>query len=207
MSEKRTERTEKWNRNKVLRAILRYESSDQPMNAVAIKETAPTLYAAARRHFGSWSHALSCAGIKADLVAKKRQWTCQNVTHRIRELYRCGHTLKPGAVGRTEGGLYHAAVIHFGTWPNALLAAGLDAEEVCSSVVWDRDRIIEAILMRVVKGESLGSTTVRPLTLKAAAIEEFGGWAAALESAGLEASQYIGRAVRSSRIHGQSRQY
>ena len=53
--------------------------------------------------------------------------------------------------------------------------------------------MIEAILIRVVKGEALGSSTVRPSTLNAAAIEEFGSWAAALESAGLEPRVYIRR--------------
>ena len=53
--------------------------------------------------------------------------------------------------------------------------------------------IIEAILLRVVRGEALGSTTVRPHTLKSAAVREFGSWPAALAAAGLEPAHYIGQ--------------
>ena len=40
--------------------------------------------------------------------------------------------------------------------------------------------------MRAVRGEPLGSTTVRPRTLRTAAVMEFGSWPAALAAAGLE---------------------
>lgn len=45
--------------------------------------------------------------------------------------------------------------------------------------------------MRVVRGEALGSTTVRPRTLKSAAVREFGSWSAALAAAGLEPAHFV----------------
>lgn len=55
--------------------------------------------------------------------------------------------------------------------------------------------IIEAILLRAVCGEALGSTTVRPHTLKLAAVRQFGSWPAAFVAAGLEPANYIGKRV------------
>ena len=185
--------TVRWDRDKVLRGILSYERSRRPMNSQTVQKAAPALYAAARRHFGAWKHALQSAGIKPDEVAKKREWDGQSLTHHIRDLFRRGRSLKPSAVVKREGGFYNAAVSLYGSWPNALIAAGINPDRVCDVQVWDRDRIIEAILIRVVRGEALGRSTVRPSTLKAAAIEEFGSWTAALESAGLEPKEYIGR--------------
>jgi hypothetical protein len=51
--------------------------------------------------------------------------------------------------------------------------------------------MIEAILLRVLRGEALGSTTVRPHTLQSAAVREFGSWPAALVAAGLEPAHYV----------------
>jgi hypothetical protein len=79
----------------------------------------------------------------------------------------------------------------FGSWCNALVAAGINPESICRDPQWDRSKIIEAILLRVVRGEALGSTTVRPRTLKSAAVREFGSWSAALAAAGLEPAHYV----------------
>ena len=54
------------------------------------------------------------------------------------------------------------------------------------------ERIIEAILVRVLNNEPLGSTTVRPESLAEAAARFFGSWGSALAAAGLDPKHYIG---------------
>jgi len=85
--------------------------------------------------------------------------------------------------------------LHFGSWCNALVAAGINPESICRDPQWDRNSIIEAILLRVLRSEALGSTKVRPYTLKSSAVREFGSWSAALAAAGLEPANYISQRV------------
>ena len=54
---------------------------------------------------------------------------------------------------------------------------------------WTRERIIEAILTRVLNCEPLGSRTVKPRSLAEAATRVFGSWRAALAAAGVDPEQ------------------
>ena len=107
----------------------------------------------------------------------------------------CGkrRSLRQSVVQRYDSGFCRAVYLNFGSWCNALVAAGINPESICRVPQWDRNSIIEAILLRVLRNEALGSTKVRPYTLKSAAVREFGSWSAALTAAGLEPANYISR--------------
>jgi hypothetical protein len=153
------------------------------------------LYSAACRRFGSWRNSLLAAGIKLSTVERRRQWDKAKIIIRLRQLCRQRRSLQQSAVHRYDSGLCRAACLTFGSWCNALVAAGINPESFCRDPQWDRSKIIEAILLRAFRGDALGSTTVRPHTLKRAAAREFGSWPAALVAAGLEPAKYIGQRV------------
>ena len=180
-------------RESVIRVILRRERDGLPLNSEAVKGVSRPLHRGALRHFGSWRNALKAAGIKVATIERRRKWNKPKIIARLRELCRKGRSLRHSAVHRYDGGLCRAACLTFGTWCNALVAAGINPESICRDPQWDRNRIIEAILLRAVRGEALGSTTVRPHTLKLAAVRHFGSWPAALVAAGLEPANYIGK--------------
>ena len=102
-----------------------------------------------------------------------------------------GQSLKTKKVRATHYTLYSSAVSLFGSWNNALAASDINVTQVDSKSGWDRDRIIEALLIRAVECRPLGSTTVRPRSLKHAAVTEFGSWCAALQAAGLKPHEHI----------------
>ena len=181
------------NRESVIRAILRRERDGLPLNCEAVKEASSQLYSGAFRHFGSWRNALRAAGINVAAVERRREWDKAKIIARLRELCRQRRSLRQTAVHRYDSGLCRAACLTFGSWCNALVAAGINPESICRDPQWDQSKIIEAILLRVLRGEALGSTTVRPHTLKSAAVREFGSWPAALVAAGLEPAHYIGQ--------------
>ncbi len=164
------------NRESVIRAIVRREREGLPLSSRAVQVASSQLHSGAYRHFGSWRNALQAAGIKATKVEKRRQWDKAEIIAHLRNLCGRGRSLRQKFVHRNDSGLHRAACQHFGTWCNALIAAGINPEAICRDPQWDRARIIEAILLRVVQGTALGSTTVRPHTLKSAAIKEFGSW-------------------------------
>lgn len=178
-------------RDSVLRAILERERLGLPLNCEAIKGATRPLYSAAVRRFGSWRNALSAAGIDAISIGRKREWDKAKILNRLREMCRQRRSLRQRVVSRHDGSLCRAACLHFGSWCNALVAAGINPEAICRDLPWDQTSIIEAILLRAVRSEPLGSTTVRPGTLKSAAIKEFGSWPAALAGAGLEPGRYL----------------
>jgi hypothetical protein len=151
------------------------------------------LYYGAIRHFGSWRNALCATGIDAAAIERRREWDRAKVVARLRGLCRRRRSLRQTDVNRYDSGLYRAASLTFGSWCQALVAAGINPESICRDSHWDRNRIIEAILLRALRGEALGSTTARPRTLKSAAVREFGSWRAALAAAGLEPTDYIGQ--------------
>jgi hypothetical protein len=182
-------------RDSVIRAILRRERDGLPMNSEAVRAASQSLHSRAIRQFGSWRTALRAAGINPDTIGRRRKWGRTKIILRLRELCRRGRSLRHSAVLQHDSGLCRAACLTFGNWCNALVAAGINPESVCRDPQWDRDKIIEAILLRAVCGEALGSTTVRPHTLKVAAVRHFGSWPAALVAAGLDPADYIGKRV------------
>lgn len=182
-------------RESVIRAILRRQRDDLPLNCQAAKGSSRPLYRAAVHHYGSWRAALEAAGINAAAVGRKRKWDKGKIVNRLRRLCRQGRSLRQSAVSRHDSGFCRAVRLNFGSWCNALVAARINPESICRDPQWDRTSIIEAILLRVVRAESLGSTTVRPRTLKSAAVKEFGSWSAALVAAGLEPRRYLRQRV------------
>jgi hypothetical protein len=180
-------------RESVIRAILRRERDGLPLNSEAVKGVSGPLHCGAFRHFGSWRNALQAAGINVATIERRRDWNKAKIIARLRELCNKGRSLRYPAVRRYDSGLCRAVYLTFGTWCNGLVAAGINPESICRDPQWDRNRIIEAILLRAVRGEALGSTTVRSHTLKLAAVRQFGSWPATLVAAGLEPADYIGK--------------
>lgn len=191
-------------RESVIRAILALERHGRPLNCQAVKGASRPLHNAAIRHFGSWRNALTTAGIDSAIVARKRNWNKAKIIARLRQLCRQGRSLQQRTVSQNDGGFARVVVLHFGSWSNALVAAGINPDTICRDPHWDRTRIVEAILLRAVQSEPLGSTTVRPHTLKSAAVRQFGSWCQALAAAGLEPADYVGRALVTARARRDS---
>ena len=70
--------------------------------------------------------------------------------------------------------------------PKAVLAAGVDPTRFQRVVPWNRDRVIEAILTRALRNESLAPRHVEPRSLAEAGQRLFGSWSAAVTAAGLD---------------------
>ena len=133
------------NRESVIRAIVRREREGLPLSSGAVQEASSQLHSGAYRHFGSWRNALQAAGIKATDVERRRQWDKAKIIAHLRDLCGRGRSLRQKFVHRSDSGLYRAACHHFGTWCNALIAAGINPEAICRDPQWDRAKIIEAI--------------------------------------------------------------
>jgi hypothetical protein len=117
----------------------------------------------------------------------------EEVMQLIRQLCHAERSIKAQHIRRKQHPLYTAALKYFGSWFAALEAAGINSTQVNPRYGWDRDKIIEAILLQAVERRTLGATYVRPLSLKTAAVKELGSWERALREAGLDPAEYIGQ--------------
>jgi len=123
------EKYESWTSKKVLERIKQRHSSGESLKYAVVSQETRKLVEAAKRYFGSWYSAVSKAGfvdpreiIEANSLKKK-------VLEEILERRRAGKSLESKAA-RCDNELFHsAAKRYFGSWLNALSAAGIDPEK------------------------------------------------------------------------------
>ncbi len=124
--------------NAVVAGIWQRQAQGLPLRSTAVTKGADrdwALFEAAKKHFGSWDDALLEAGIEPEsvLVIVKRGYTTKDrVVEQIQERFCRGLPLNADAVSRggkqaqADARLYEAGRKFFGSWPDALLAAGID---------------------------------------------------------------------------------
>ncbi|MEX2112843.1 MAG: hypothetical protein WD845_06625 [Pirellulales bacterium] len=189
------------------------------------------MYVAAQKRFGGWRHALLAAG----LPAKPRQrWTRHRVLDEMQLRHRRGLPLSQ--TWRDDESLFRAATYRFGSWNDALRAAGLEfacqrswspdlvldglracygrkqyyinaadptlslmarhyfesLKNACEAAGlpprpgrWTKQRVIDTIQDRYVRGMARALPGFKDKALAEAATRYFGSWWAAVTAAGL----------------------
>jgi hypothetical protein len=127
------------------------------------------------RRFGTRSAALGAAGFSP----VRLKWTPEMIIDRLRTHAKF-HKIFVG-LAQQDDRLYQAAKRHFGSWPQAIEAAGFPARRR-----WTRAAIIEAIQHRERENLPLWKVSQRDPPLYWAAKRHFGGWRKALAAAGCE---------------------
>jgi len=120
------------------------------------------------------------------------KWTRERILDAIHARHARGRSLASGVVHREGAGLYQASQRLFGSWREALEAAGAPGPQgrgrPCK---WSREGILEKI--RKEAREHPGSWRMNLLrrtgAIYAAGVREFGTWGAALEAAGIDPSR------------------
>jgi len=181
----------RWTRTEIIRRILQREAEGMPLSLGGETPVDPALYQAAGRIFGSWRNAVTAAGVSERQARTHMTWTPSRILGAIRALARRRKPPRPNEMKCLHGPLMRAARRIFGSWSAAVTAAGVDAHKLRSCPPWTPERIVEAILVRALRNESLRSRSVHPKSLPAAGIRLFGSWAAALEAAGLDPAQQL----------------
>jgi len=182
----------KWTREQIIRQILRRESAGLPLNTGGENGVEHTLYQAGSRIFGSWRNAVKAAGIHPDRALAHERWPPSRILAMIRTLARRRRAIRKAELRHRYDCLVAAARRTFGSWPKAIIAAGVDPAKFLHVVPWTRERIIETVLIRALKNEPLASGRVHPKSLVEAANRIFGNWDQALAAAGLDPKCYVG---------------
>jgi hypothetical protein len=169
----------RWSKLKIVETIQDLYVRRQPANIAGFGDI--KLAAAAKRHFGSWSKALSAAGLTDVYRPPKptRNWTKASVLEAIQAWDQQGRPLTD--VSKQDQGLYCGAKQRFGSWRAALRAAGFES----AKRVWNKRAIVNEIRDRRQQGQSLSSGLSPNTNLAAAAARHFGTWRKALRAAGV----------------------
>lgn len=172
----------RWTRARVVSEIrkLRRRGASLNANQVALRHT--SLQQAARRLFGNWDRALRACAIDPKRVRKCRRWTPALVVRAIRVIRRSA--LSHAKASERDPGLVYAACLRFGSWDEALRAAGFNPVIIRKRRHWDPDLVLEEI-RRVAPGRSQEEILRSDPDLLAIAVFYFQNWPTALEAARL----------------------
>ena len=110
------------------------------------------LYSAGDRLFGSWGKAIEAAGLNYEKIRATKQWSKRKVLAEIRRLERRGVRLSQKEVTHKRHlyGLFQAAIFRFGSWGQAVVAAGFDYRKHCSR--WTYKSWLRSLTPQKLKG-------------------------------------------------------
>jgi hypothetical protein len=188
-----TQRNKNWNDLLVTEEVRSWHEAGKPLYSHYMRQNYQELLAAGIRYFGTWRAAVEAAGIPYDSVRKYRDWSKERIIETIQRLEKDGVDLSFRSMMLSKyAPMVYAAIRpnHFGSWKDALSAAGLAPEEIYRYRSWDDDSILSEIRRLKKEGADLSSKkmdeTANPLI--ATARRRFGNWGAAVERAGIDYS-------------------
>ncbi|HEV3272638.1 MAG TPA: hypothetical protein VGZ93_10705 [Candidatus Methylacidiphilales bacterium] len=182
-----------WSPELVTEEIRIWQEFGKPLYSHYMRHNYQPLLAAGIRYFRTWRAAVEAAGIPYNSVRKYRDWSKERIIETIKRLEKEGVDLSFRSMMLSKyAPMVYAAIRpnHFGSWKDALAAAGLAPEEIYRYRSWDDESIIAEIRRLKDEGVDLSSKkmdeTSNPLI--ATARRRFGNWGAAVESAGIDYS-------------------
>lgn len=130
-----------WSPDLITAEIRRLHGSGSDITQSWVESIDSRLTSAAIRYFGSWRAAVEAAGINYTPVAevgrkrrseKMTKWSRESILEEIRRLHEQGEDLASSVVRRKHLALYATArrKEHFGSWSEAVTAAGIDYDAV-----------------------------------------------------------------------------
>ena len=165
-----------WSVDDVLDAMRARDQAGLPMTGVY--DASPSLFAAAKRRFGSWHRAMVAAGLES---TPRKQWTNHMVLAAIRGHHARGTLSR---VWKEDPSLLNAGSKRFGSWQNAVAAAGLKPRQLQH---WSTERIVREL--RRWHGRTPHALRLGDRCLAEAAARYFGSLQKAAEAAGIELRQ------------------
>jgi len=147
-----------WTHDTVINAIQAEAQVGQELSYQCMNRHMPALVRASERVFGTWGAAVDAAGFDYTSIRRYRKWTRDTIIARIRAWHAKGEDLCWSHVSRTLDPALAAATLHarrFSSWREALIAAGLQPDEIMRYQQWSLDRIRKELAYLIHKGCAL----------------------------------------------------
>ena len=171
----------RWSKRRIVDTIQDYYVRGKPIQFVGFKDK--RLAAAANRYFGSWREAVTAAGLLDRMPPPliPHRWSRQAVIDAIQDWHRQGVPVT--SLWARDMNLYSAGKVQFGSWRNAVLAAGYEP----GLRAWTRQLVVQEIQSLHEQGRPLTTTAAfcEASALAGAATRLFGSWKKALQAAGI----------------------
>jgi hypothetical protein len=180
----------KWTRATVIAALRAAQSAGVKMTQQGISDEDAAfggtgLVSAARSNFGSFAKARDAAGIPAPprpRCPKVIRWDAPLVLSEIRRRHREGETL---AMSKVRGSLVITACRFFGTWQEAIEAAGFRYEDIRLTNQYSDADLIAWLRQQAVDHPSWSRTALHRSRSGITIVQRFGSIDNALEAAGI----------------------
>ena len=197
-----------WSKEKIISEFQAIKLSGEPINHLALRKNHYQLICAAKNYFGSYKAAMEAAGFNPDQERLKsgpakgssqRKWDKDKVITELQGLKTNGESISIGLLRKNHSSLLYAMKYHFGSWAEAVFAAGFDSEKEKSNFSskegkeqkgkkWNKEKIVGKLQKIKTNGEPLNSGYLLKYyrDLEAAIHNYFGPWAVAITTAGFD---------------------
>lgn len=170
----------KWSKEVVLEEIKKRQKNNESLYSSVVLKNHNHLYGAARRYFGSYLKALEASGIDHNKI--EVEYKKEEIIKKIQSLHKEGKPIHYRGVKRS---LTMSAEKYFGSYENAVVAAGFKYEKISKEVKWDKNIIVSEIRKLLREEKSLLQKDV-DRGLVNASIKYFGSYENALMVSGVD---------------------
>lgn len=178
-----TRRRTTWTPSLILRRILERERAGLSLESTVVQRDAINLANAARRHFGAWDDAVALARRTAQ--RRMPTHTRESIIAKLRAHAAAGLPVSSSHPMLRDCG--QPARRLFGSWPEAVVAAGLEPVRRARAK-HTRESLIEWMRKRAARGQVLTTYDPEVHRIYHAIRRLFGSWHTALAAAGLPPS-------------------
>lgn len=185
--------SQKWDTSKIIEYIRKRHRAGKDISYCATARDNQALVSAANYYLGSYRQAVKRAGIDYSALMHKPRWNHLRVVNAIKQAKKQGIDLSWRAVSLRQDEISRAAIAAvrprlFGSWNEALVAAGLEPEKVSRYQHWSRQDILQCLAKRKRDGKAINSGTVQREVpgLYGAAVRMFKTWDEALRAAKID---------------------
>ena len=140
-----------WSPEYCLDRLYHFYCKGMAINRDALINLEYSLTANTWRHFGEWDNAIEALGLdplEQCLWTPKRFWSREELLTRLKARKQEGKPMNSSAVAKDDQRLIGNSKKYFGTYDNALVAAGMNPDEertIIATTEEDRDALLEAL--------------------------------------------------------------
>lgn len=134
----------KWDRESIIEEIQQLASTGEVLNSDYIQRHHTKLHSASQRYFQSWGEAVALAGFDYEGI-KGIKWSEETVVMQIIDLSDVGYDLSSSNMQKEHMSLFQAGCRIYGSWKNAVNAAGLDYSAYRKQREWTASTVLSEI--------------------------------------------------------------
>jgi hypothetical protein len=186
-----TRRYRNWTKATCLTALKAVHRQGRDLNYRALRNRRPQLLNACKRWFGSYSAALQAAGFDYDQIRRHRTWSPQGLLALIRVEHRAGRDLSYASM-RQRLGITNTCTQYFGSYRQAVQAAGIDYTTIRRRRSWTKPSVVQELQDLQKRGQDLSTMALlrHSASLYRAAGFYFGSYTKALHAVGIDPAKF-----------------